>query len=161
MAVLCPSQTSTTEGLEKKQRKKMKVVVTGGRTYSNREHLFEYMDLFHSRTPITLLIHGGAKGADNLAKNWAKSHGVKILPFEAEWEKFGPAAGPIRNSRMIDEGRPDAVIAFPGGTGTANCVAKAYDKKIPVYDGRLTTTTDFQIEKPFGLSLLSSRPARR
>ncbi len=118
----------------------MKIAVTGGRNYFERDHLREYMDLFHSRTPITLLMHGGANGADRLAKNWAKSHGVEVVPFEAEWDKFGPAAGPIRNARMLDEGKPDALIAFPGGKGTADCVAAAKQRAIEVFDGRFTTT---------------------
>ena len=44
---------------------------------------------------------------------------------EADWAKHGRKAGPIRNQRMIDEGRPDLVVAFPGGTGTADMVERA------------------------------------
>jgi hypothetical protein len=32
--------------------------------------------------------------------------------FPAEWKKYGNAAGPIRNARMLNEGVPDVVIAF-------------------------------------------------
>lgn len=120
----------------------MRVCVCGSRDYWDREHLREYLDLFHKRTPITLLIHGNYRGADRLARNWARSHGVVELPFDADWETLGLSAGPIRNQRMMDEGDPEALIAFPGGTGTADCVEKARAKSIPVYDGRLTTTTE-------------------
>ena len=34
-------------------------------------------------------------------------------------------AGPERNARMLAEGRPDLVVAFPGGTGTADMVRRA------------------------------------
>lgn len=51
--------------------------------------------------------------------------GVKHLPFEADWHTHGRAAGPIRNRRMIEEGKPDLVVAFPGGRGTANMVNQA------------------------------------
>ena len=48
---------------------------------------------------------------------------VSIYP--ADWDKHGKAAGPIRNKQMIDEGKPDLVIAFPGGRGTAGAVRLA------------------------------------
>jgi predicted Rossmann-fold nucleotide-binding protein len=31
----------------------------------------------------------------------------------------------VRNRQMLTEGRPDLVVAFPGGKGTANMVALA------------------------------------
>jgi hypothetical protein len=46
----------------------------------------------------------------------------------------GKAAGPIRNQRMIDEGKPDLVIAFPGGRGTADMVSRAKKAGIPVQE---------------------------
>lgn len=81
---------------------------------------------------ITVLIHGAARGADELASLWAaKQWGVEPLPFPANWYPRGrrggldKSAGPKRNQRMIDEGRPELVVAFPGGTGTADMVSKA------------------------------------
>jgi hypothetical protein len=43
----------------------------------------------------------------------------------ADWEKLGRSAGPIRNQAMLDEGRPDLVVAFPGHHGTADMVRRA------------------------------------
>jgi len=43
----------------------------------------------------------------------------------AKWSKHGRAAGPIRNQEMIDECKPDLVVAFPGGRGTADMVRRA------------------------------------
>lgn len=54
------------------------------------------------------------------------------MAFPANWKKFGKAAGPLRNVKMIEEGKPDVVIAFPGGHGTANMVALAEASGIPV-----------------------------
>lgn len=50
----------------------------------------------------------------------------------AEWDRLGRKAGPIRNQRMLDEGKPALVIAFPGGTGTAGMVAIARKGRVPV-----------------------------
>lgn len=44
----------------------------------------------------------------------------------------GKAAGPIRNQRMLDEGKPDLVVAFPGGRGTADMVRRAKAAGVPV-----------------------------
>lgn len=45
--------------------------------------------------------------------------------FRANSRKHGRAAGPIRNQQMLDEGKPHLVVAFPGGTGTADMVRRA------------------------------------
>jgi hypothetical protein len=62
-------------------------------------------------------MRGGARGADALAKDWAMTH-PDIVRFEckADWKRYGPAAGPIRNQRMLDWS-PDLVVAFAGGKG--------------------------------------------
>jgi hypothetical protein len=44
--------------------------------------------------------------------------------YHADWQ-LGRKAGPIRNQRMLDEGRPELVIAFPGGRGTSDMTARA------------------------------------
>jgi hypothetical protein len=59
-----------------------------------------------------VIIHGGAKGADTLADQWAITNWVKIEEYKPNWEKHGKAAGPIRNKQMLDEGKPDLVIAL-------------------------------------------------
>ena len=61
----------------------------------------------------SLVIQGEARGADSLARDVAQNLGIEVLPFPANWEKYGRAAGPIRNKQMLDEGDPDGVLAFP------------------------------------------------
>jgi hypothetical protein len=65
-----------------------------------------------------VIIHGGARGADTLAGLFAKMFGLKTEVYPADWETHGKAAGYIRNKKMLDEGKPDFVVAFPGGKGT-------------------------------------------
>ena len=61
------------------------------------------------------IIQGGARGADAAAAEFAAQSGCYGEEFAAEWEKHGRAAGPIRNQRMLDDGRPDLVVAFRAG----------------------------------------------
>jgi hypothetical protein len=103
----------------------MRLCVTGGRAYSDRAHVNAVLDAMHGRTHIVLLIHGKSFGADMLADHWARRNMVPTLGFQAEWDRLGKAAGPVRNRVMLREGKPDIVLAFPGGYGTRNCVGQA------------------------------------
>lgn len=79
-----------------------------------------------------MLIEGGATGADRLAREWADMNGVQVLTFPAEWNIHGKSAGPIRNKKMLEEGRPDMVVAFPGGRGTQNMINQAHEFGVKV-----------------------------
>lgn len=113
----------------------MRVMVTGGRDFRDAAKVFNALDDLHEyRGPITMLIEGGATGADRIAQTWARLRGIYLTTFEAEWARRGPRAGPERNRRMIAEGRPDLVVAFEGGPGTANAVSQARAANIEVLD---------------------------
>jgi hypothetical protein len=79
-----------------------------------------------------LIIHGAAMGADRWADVWAARVNVPVKRFRANWDRYGKSAGPRRNQKMLDEGKPDLVIAFPGGSGTADMVDRARTAGIPV-----------------------------
>jgi hypothetical protein len=98
----------------------MRVVVFGGRDFTNRSMAFKALDRIHKQYNITLVIDGEAPGADTLAHHWAVARGIENLRFPANWAKYGRSAGPIRNRQMIEEGVPDMGVAFPGGRGTEN-----------------------------------------
>lgn len=101
------------------------VLVCGGRDFAAGEWLFREMDNLHAENPITLLIHGGARGADWLAGQWARKRSVPCRVFPADWKTHGTKAGPLRNQQMLEEGRPDLVVAFPGGRGTRDMLLRA------------------------------------
>ena len=107
----------------------MKVLVCGGRDYSDQEYVCAALDAINPSE----ICHGGAKGADTLAGAWALSRHVKCTVFYADWNKYGRSAGPIRNKQMLDEFQPDAVVAFPGGRGTQNMITQAHKYGVPVY----------------------------
>lgn len=106
----------------------MRLLVCGGRDYAEREHVYACLDRLHAKRPVTLLIHGAAKGADSLAADWAKARGIEALPFPIapeDWDRHGRNAGPMRNQTMLDKGTPEGVVAFPGGNGTADMVRRS------------------------------------
>lgn len=102
----------------------MRVLVCGGRNYHNRAALRAYLSNLGPQK-VSLIITGAAPGADKLATEWAAECGIQFREFPANWKAHGRAAGPIRNQRMLDEGRPDLVVAFPGGRGTADMIRRA------------------------------------
>lgn len=101
------------------------VVVCGGRDYSDRARVYQILDAAILRLGLATVLQGGATGADALAKEWARERNVPIREFLADWTREGLKAGPLRNQRMLDQGRPEVVIAFPGGAGTADMVRRA------------------------------------
>lgn len=100
----------------------MKVLVCGGRDYADFRKLSATLYALHSEEPITLIIHGAARGADSLAGMWAVQNKVPMKTFPANWKKHGRSAGPIRNREMLTAAQPDLIVAFPGGRGTADMV---------------------------------------
>jgi hypothetical protein len=101
----------------------MKILVCGGRDFSDRIKVYEVLDQIHKDTPIDMVITGGARGADRLAEEWAAEYEVPLMVEPADWKTYGKAAGPIRNRLMLVKYGPDLVVAFPGGRGTANMIS--------------------------------------
>jgi hypothetical protein len=111
------------------------VLVCGGRDFADRRAVFLALDKLHALNGITKVIHGGATGADRLGRRWAKSRGIphKGYPVPpAQWLVLGKAAGPLRNQRMLDKSKPDCVVAFPGGRGTADMIRRAQRARVLV-----------------------------
>ena len=110
------------------------MLVCGGREFANRQLLTEVLNRLHQERGIALIISGGARGADTMAEWWAKAKGVPCDVYEADWISLGRKAGPIRNQRMLDEGKPDLVVAFPGGRGTADMVRRGREAGVEVIE---------------------------
>lgn len=114
----------------------MRLLVCGGRDFDDHDLLFERLDQFHAVMPVAVLIEGCARGADELAGQWADARGIEHVRFPADWKRFGRSAGPRRNEQVLVEGKPDLVIAFPGGRGTAHMVAQAEAAGVSVIEMR-------------------------
>ena len=110
----------------------MTLCVCGGRDYEFVPEDYDILDALKMGFDIDTLVHGAARGADYYAELWAIRNNFDVIPFHADWEKHGRAAGPIRNQEMIDEGRIDLLVAFPGGKGTEDMVNRAKKANITV-----------------------------
>src|SRR3990172_671084 len=112
----------------------IRLVVTGDRNWSDSDLMFNAMATLD--LTFTTVIDGEAKGADTLAHWNAERLGMATQRFPAQWEKYGRAAGPIRNQQMLDEGKPTLVWAFhddlDNSKGTGDMVRRAKKVGLPV-----------------------------
>ena len=104
----------------------MRVVVTGGRDYSDYAFLARELDRLG---PIEALAHGAAPGADALASRWCYERKVDVHAYGALWGTYGPSAGPKRNLEMLTDFKPDLVVGFPSkdSRGTWSCLRKSVE----------------------------------
>lgn len=87
----------------------MKIAVVGSRSFRNYDLMKNILNEYN----ISLIISGGAYGADRYAERYADEHGLKTLIFYPEWEKYGKQAGYIRNKLIVENA--DLVVAFWDG----------------------------------------------
>lgn len=120
----------------------MRVLVCGGRNYHNREEVFGELHALAEKHGWLTIIEGGATGADRLAREFAELCYHGLVEIKADWQQHGNAAGPIRNQRMLTSGKPDLVLAFPGGRGTADMVRRAREQGFTVKLGGLNVADD-------------------
>lgn len=109
----------------------MRILVCGGRNLDEWA-VSSYLSTLLQHVVVKEVIHGGAKGVDRGAEKFANFYSIKSTVFCADWDRYKQAAGPIRNQEMLDKSKPDIVIAFSGGTGTADMVKRAVKAYIPV-----------------------------
>ena len=114
----------------------MKVVIAGSRHIKDKSLLLAA--ILESGFDIDCIIHGDATGADRLGKQYADENQIPQVAFPADWEKNGKAAGPIRNSEMIDYVKKEpgnGLIALWDGKsrGTFDVLKKAFAAKLRIY----------------------------
>jgi len=122
------------------------ILVCGGRDYTDIDKLCCALDsvvdkngLWHPNYPNNcvsqdlLIVSGGARGADSIAREWAIIRGARINEYFPNWSKYGLRAGHLRNQAMLDNERVDIVVAFPtGGPGTRDMISRAQKARIEV-----------------------------
>lgn len=122
----------------------MRLLVTGSRYWNDTES--EESAILALKPDV--IIEGGAKGADSIAHDLALRQQITLETYAADWGKQGAKAGPLRNARMIDEGKPDFVLAFTPdirtSRGTRDCVLRALKRRLPValFDGAVWRVSD-------------------
>jgi hypothetical protein len=116
----------------------MTLIIAGSRTFTDYQHMCQA--LAPERHRITEVIHGGARGADQLGFRWAVRHHVRSRCFAADWRRFGKSAGIRRHSQLAQAG--DLLIAFWDGRspGTAHMMRCMQQLGKPVVVIRFDTT---------------------
>lgn len=124
---------------------KYRMIVAGGRNYSNQNIVNYYIDrvkdVCDSRGLNLVIVCGMATGADTLGRNYAISNGLEVLEFPADWNKYGKSAGYIRNKEMGNVA--DSAIVFWDGRskGSKLMIDIMHELKKPVvaisYDGKV------------------------
>lgn len=109
------------------------VLVCGDRTWTAK-HII--MQVLQELRPSNV-VQGGALGADTLARMCAAVLKIPCKEYAANWDVYGRAAGVKRNKQMLDEGKPDLVIAFHDNLekskGTKNMIMIANRDGVPVH----------------------------
>ena len=111
----------------------MKVIVAGSRDFKDYALLKEFLDkLVIFRSDFTEIVSGTASGADKFGERYAQEHNLAIKRFPADWEKYGKAAGHIRNRQMAEYA--DACVVFWDGQskGSVNMAKVARELKLPL-----------------------------
>ena len=114
----------------------MRILICGARDFADRELLAMALDMVQKTLdPEPIVIHGDAKGADRMAGHEAGIRGLWCWPCPAKWYRQGRAAGPLRNQRMLEQARPDWVLAFPADNskGTWDMVCRAEGAGLPIW----------------------------
>ena len=114
----------------------MRILICGDRKWANRELVCKVLGEYLAAGPIECVIEGGAPGADTYALQIAQSKGIRVSHYPADWLTYGRAAGPIRNKKMLTEGKPTLVLAFHNNIetsrGTKSMVELARRAGVPV-----------------------------
>lgn len=78
----------------------MKLAVVGSRNYT--DNLLLENELNTIKEKITMVISGGAIGADTLAEKLAIDNNIPFQVMKPDWKTYGRAAGVVRNKQIID-----------------------------------------------------------
>jgi hypothetical protein len=108
----------------------MKALVCGSRSWRDAEPIRARLRELPRGAAV---MHGGARGADQLAGTVAAALGLEVVEYPADWRGLGRSAGLRRNLAMLDE-QPDVVLAFWDGrsSGTAHVIVNANRRGIPL-----------------------------
>jgi hypothetical protein len=103
-----------------------RILVTGSRTWTDDEMIYQSIARSARDHPGAVVVHGGARGADQLAGAAARRLGLGEEVHRANWEQAPRAAGILRNLAMVKLGA-DVCLAFikARSTGATHCADAA------------------------------------
>ncbi len=111
------------------------MAIVGSRDFTNYDIIAKHVDdiIADNNLTITHIVSGGASGVDSLAKQYANKHNYQLVEYLPDWAAYGKAAGPMRNTLIINAA--DVCVAFPtaNSRGTYDSIKKANAKPIPTW----------------------------
>lgn len=121
----CTASKSAMTGVEEPEHPSISVAVVGCRDFHNYGLLKAELDRILSDQKVTEIVSGGARGADTLAKRYARERNIPLYVFSPKWHLYGKGAGLERNTDIVR--RSNLVVAFWDGKskGTGDTVRKA------------------------------------
>lgn len=110
------------------------LIVCGGRNFCDtlfeKDCIEQTIAKFKLQKNNTVIMSGGATGADTIALEWAHANEWNAMRVPAKWNDMGKSAGMARNLEMLElavrmhaEGSKVIVLAMPGGIGTSAMVS--------------------------------------
>jgi hypothetical protein len=128
MSTTAPSRSW--HGVQITEQDGLSVAIVGSRSFPFEQAPVRCVEavgqaLLDTGWPVAAVVSGGADGVDAAAAALADVGGVPLTVLEPDWDTYGEAAGPRRNTKIVQ--RADAVLAFWNGTspGTRDTLAKA------------------------------------
>lgn len=116
--------------------KKIRIIVAGSRTLTNHRLVEDFLLNFAMNIGVKLsevvIVSGGAKGVDSLGEAIARRHGIELKIFNANWNKYGKSAGPIRNKDMAEYSTHLLLIWDGKSKGSANMKKQAERFNLPI-----------------------------
>lgn len=117
-------------------KKEIKLAIVGSRTFDDLNKFHKIIQILKNNYTFSLIVSGGAKGADSMGEKYADDNNIPKLILKADWKKFGKRAGFIRNVDIIKN--CDLCVAFWDGNshGTKHDIklCKEMNKPCIVYN---------------------------
>ena len=102
----------------------IKLAIIGSRDFEDFALLEREVLAHFDVADISLIVSGGARGADKLGEVFAKKYKIETLIFLPQWDVYGKSAGFRRNKDIVENA--DVVMAFWNGSkGTAHIIKLA------------------------------------
>lgn len=114
----------------------MRLLIFGDRNWNNQQVITLKLGELFAKNEIECVIEGEARGADTMGRIAAEGFGIPVIKFPALWDKYGRAAGPIRNQQQLREGKPTHAIGFHNNIdvskGSKDMYVRCLNAGIPV-----------------------------
>lgn len=115
--------------------KKFRVIIAGSRNCPEDSAILKarinsfFIDVDRNEVEI---VSGCCRGGDKLGENYAKEQVLPIKRFPADWNKYGKAAGPIRNKEMAQYGTHLIALHNGKSPGTSNMIKLAKQQGLQI-----------------------------